>query len=71
MSPVTNNGAIPACLPGGARAVALSFTDYNLLEADKGVDFIGLANFGWIWRQDLFWVSLWNTAILTDGQITA
>jgi multiple sugar transport system permease protein len=47
------------------RAVALSFTDYNLLEADRGVDFVGLANFGWIWRQELFWLSLRNTAILT------
>ncbi|MFN8525369.1 MAG: sugar ABC transporter permease [Chloroflexota bacterium] len=48
-----------------ARAVLLSFTDYNLLEPERGVRFVGLLNYGWLWDYELFWTSLRNTAVLT------
>ena len=43
-------------------SVVLALSDWDLLNAPK---FIGLKNFPELWRDDLFWLSLYNTAYYT------
>src|SRR4051812_22783889 len=43
----------------------MSFQSVNLTRPAEGTPFVGLANFAWLIDQDVFWLSLGNTLILT------
>ena len=47
------------------RTLLMSFQSVNLTRPAEGTPFIGLGNFAWLIDQDVFWLSLGNTAILT------
>jgi multiple sugar transport system permease protein len=48
-----------------ARTFVMAFQSVNLTRADEGTPFIGLGNYLWLVDQELFWLSLGNTVLLT------
>ena len=52
-----------------AATLGLSFFSENLLRPEKGTQFIGIANFVRIFRDDLFWMGLKNTVVLTAAAV--
>ena len=47
------------------RTLIMAFQSVNLTRPADGTPFIGLDNFAWLIDQDIFWLSLGNTTILT------
>ncbi len=52
------------------RTLAMAFQSVNLTRPAEGTPFVGLANFAWLIDQDVFWLSLGNTVLLTAMVIT-
>jgi multiple sugar transport system permease protein len=47
------------------RTLVMAFQSVNLTRPADGTPFVGLDNFFWLADQDIFWLSLGNTVILT------
>jgi multiple sugar transport system permease protein len=47
------------------RTLVMAFQSVNLTRPAEGTPFVGLANFFWLVDQDIFWLSLGNTVVLT------
>jgi multiple sugar transport system permease protein len=47
------------------RTMVMAFQSVNLTRPAEGTPFIGLGNYLWLIDQDIFWLSLGNTVILT------
>ncbi|MCY4110215.1 MAG: sugar ABC transporter permease [Chloroflexi bacterium] len=52
-----------------AATLGLSFFSENLLRPERGTQFIGIDNFARIFRDDLFWMGLKNTVVLTAAAV--
>jgi multiple sugar transport system permease protein len=67
---------LPALIVTGAvvvipvvQTIALSFTNYYVIFEPDNLRFTGLANFAAILHDEVFWISLWHSAIWIIGVV--